>query len=60
VFPWGDVWIDGKRRGPAPLKNVALKPGRYKISAGRERPSKTKIIRVREAQRKTVQFDLTE
>lgn len=60
VFPWGDVWIDGKRRGPAPLKNVVLKPGRYKISAGRERPSKTKIIRVREAQRKTVQFDLTE
>jgi serine/threonine protein kinase len=60
VFPWGDVWIDGKRRGSAPLKNIALKPGRYKISAGRERPSKSKTIRVREAQRKTVQFDLTE
>lgn len=59
VFPWGDVWIDGKRRGPAPLKDVAPKPGRYKISAGQERPSKTQTIRVREAQRKTVEFDLT-
>lgn len=59
VFPWGDVWIDGKRRGAAPLKNVSLNPGRYKISAGQGKPSKTQTIRLREAQRKTVQFDLT-
>jgi serine/threonine protein kinase len=59
VFPWGDVWINGRRRGTAPLKNISLEPGRYKIGAGRGKPSKTKTIRLREAQRKTVQFDLT-
>ncbi|MBT8468020.1 MAG: hypothetical protein KJN97_04645, partial [Deltaproteobacteria bacterium] len=59
VFPWGDVWIDGKRKGTAPVRNVSLKPGRYKISAGRGKPSKTKVIRLRDAQRKTVEFDLT-
>ena len=59
VFPWGDVWIDGKRKGTAPVKNVSLKPGRYKISAGQGKPSKTKAIRLRQAQRKTVEFDLT-
>jgi hypothetical protein len=60
VFPWGDVWINGKRRGTAPLKDLSLKPGRYKISAGRGKPSKTQTVRLREAQRKTVQFELTE
>jgi hypothetical protein len=59
VFPWGDVWINGKRRGAAPLKNISLKPGRYKISAGQGQSSKTQTIRLSEAQRKTVQFDLT-
>ena len=59
VFPWGDVWINGKRRGAAPLKDISLEPGRYRISAGRGEPSKTKSVRLREAQRKTVQFDLT-
>ena len=59
VFPWGDVWIDGKARGSAPLKNVVLEPGRHKIEVGQGRPTRTRTIRVREAQRKTVQFDLT-
>lgn len=59
VFPWGDVWINGKKRGAAPLKNIALKPGRYKISAGQGQPSKTQVIRLDEAQRRTVEFDLT-
>lgn len=59
VFPWGEVWINGRRRGAAPLRDVSLKPGRYKISAGQGKPTKTKVIRLGEAQRKTVQFDLT-
>ncbi|MGB8329843.1 MAG: serine/threonine-protein kinase [Polyangiales bacterium] len=59
VFPWGDVWINGKAHGSAPLKNVVLEPGHYKIEVGQGRPTRTRTIRVREAQRKTVQFDLT-
>ncbi len=60
VFPWGEVWINGKRRGAAPLKSVALEPGRYRISAGQGRPSQTKTVQLREGQRRTVQFDLTQ
>ena len=59
VFPWGEIWINGKRRGTAPLKNQAMKPGVYKISAGQGRPSKTQTIRLRRGQQKTVVFDLT-
>ncbi|MEM9728265.1 MAG: protein kinase [Myxococcota bacterium] len=60
VFPWGEVWINGKPRGPGPLQNVALKPGRYRIAAGRGSPAQTKTIRLREGQRETVRFNLTE
>lgn len=60
VFPWGDVWVDGKRRGAAPVKDIALRPGRHKISAGQGRPTKTQTVRLREGDRKTLQFDLTQ
>jgi serine/threonine protein kinase len=60
VFPWGDVWIDGKHRGKAPVLKVALPPGRHKVSAGQGEPSKTKVVRLKEGQRLQVQFDLSE
>lgn len=59
VIPWGDIWINGKRWGAAPMMNEALKPGRYRISAGQDRPSRTKTIRLRPGDDKTVSFDLT-
>jgi len=59
VFPWGNVWINGKARGPSPLKNESLKPGRYKIGVGRGSPTQTQTVRLRSGQRKTLQFDLT-
>ncbi|MBW2379333.1 MAG: serine/threonine protein kinase [Deltaproteobacteria bacterium] len=59
VFPRGDVWINGKASGPAPLRNESLKPGRYKISAGKGRPSETQTVDLRPGQRKTLLFDLT-
>jgi hypothetical protein len=60
VFPWGDVWIDGKHRGRAPIRNVTLPAGRHKVSAGQGKPSKTQVVRLKEGQRRTVQFDLSE
>ena len=59
VFPWGKVWINGKARGTAPLKNQTLKPGVYKISAGQGSPAQTQTIRLRPGEHKTVVFDLT-
>lgn len=60
VFPWGDVWIDGKHRGKAPVLKVALPPGRHKVSAGQGEPSKTKVVRLKEGQQRSIQFDLSE
>ena len=59
VSPWGSVWINGKPRGAAPLKNAPLKPGRYKVSAGQGSPSETRTVRLRAGQRETVRVDLT-
>lgn len=60
VFPWGDVWIDGKPRGRAPVRDIALPPGRHRVSAGQGEPSKTRAVRVKAGQRLDVQFDLSE
>ncbi|MBW2379483.1 MAG: protein kinase [Deltaproteobacteria bacterium] len=59
ISPWGNIWINGKPRGAAPLKNASLKPGRYKVSAGQGSPSETRTVRMRAGQRKTIRFDLT-
>ncbi|MBT8452370.1 MAG: protein kinase [Deltaproteobacteria bacterium] len=59
VFPWGDVWIDGKPRGKAPVLRVALPPGRHKVSAGQGTPSKTRVVRLKAGQRRSIQFDLS-
>ncbi len=59
VFPWGNVWINGKSRGSAPLKAASLKPGRYRISVGQGSPSKSQSVRLRPGESKTLHFDLT-
>ena len=52
--------INGKPKGTAPLKNQALKPGRYRISAGQGAPLETRTVRLQPGQRKTLRFNLTE
>ena len=59
VYPWGDVWIDGKRRGLAPLRNVSLKPGRHRISAGQGKPTVTQTIRLRPGEERKLKLDVT-
>jgi serine/threonine protein kinase len=59
VYPWGDVWIDGKPRGSAPLKSLSLKPGRYEISAGQGKPTVTQVIRLRPGQQKKLKLNVT-
>ena len=59
VVPWGNVWINGKPRGSAPLMDARLKPGRYRISAGQGEPSKTRTVRLRPGDDKTLNVDLT-
>lgn len=59
VFPWGNIWINGKPWGPSPLKGEALPPGTYKISVGQAGPTKTQVVRLKAGRRKSVHFDLT-
>jgi serine/threonine protein kinase len=59
VYPWGDVWINGKPRGRAPLKSLSLKPGRYEIAAGQGGPTVTQAIRLRAGQQKKLRLDVT-
>ena len=59
VYPWGDVWINGKRRGAAPLKNISLKPGRYRIGAGQGNPTVTQTIRLRSGETQKLKLDVT-
>lgn len=60
VFPWGRVWINGRPYGKAPLQDASFRPGKYTVSAGQDAPSKTKRVRLREGDRRTLEFDLTE
>ena len=60
VFPWGNVWVDGKPWGRSPVKDKKLPPGRYRIEVGQNKTAKTEIIRLKPGQRKTLRFDLTE
>lgn len=59
VYPWGDIWINGKPRGRAPLKNLSLKPGRYRVSAGQGKPSVSQTIRLRSGEKRKLKLDVT-
>jgi serine/threonine protein kinase len=60
VFPWGNVWVNGKHMGQAPLEDEELKSGRYEIGAGQGSPTRTRTVRLRAGQRKTVSFELAQ
>jgi hypothetical protein len=60
VFPWGNIWINGKPWGTAPLANEPLPPGTYKVSVGQGSPTKTQTVQLKSGQRRTVSFDLSE
>ena len=59
VFPWGNVWVNGERLGAAPIRNKTMKPGRYTIGVGENGPSKSRTVRLKPGDRRTVRFDLT-
>ena len=57
VEPWGNVWIDGRYFGRAPVR-ARLNTGRHVIQAGRELPSERRVVRVQPGARKEVQLTL--
>ena len=59
VQPWGEVWIDGKPWGRAPVK-ARLSKGRHVIEAGRKLPSHPRVVEVEAGTRKEIEFNLTD
>jgi eukaryotic-like serine/threonine-protein kinase len=58
VFPTGNVWINGRPRGAAPL-TVELGAGRHVIGAGSDRPVKTERVEVKPDQEQSVVITLS-
>lgn len=59
VFPWGQIWIDGTKRGEAPPIFVAELPaGTHEVAAGHEKPMETKRVTLTAGELETVSFDL--
>jgi eukaryotic-like serine/threonine-protein kinase len=58
VFPTGNVWIDGRLRGAAPL-TLELAAGRHVIGAGADRPIKTERVEVKPDQEQSVVITLS-
>ncbi len=57
--PWGDVWIDHRFYGRAPV-DVALPPGSHAVEAGFTEPQSRRNVRLREGQDLRITFDLTD
>jgi hypothetical protein len=60
VFPWGNVWINDKPMGRAPLASRKMAPGRYKVSVGRQKPEQTRTVKLRPGGREVLDFDLSQ
>jgi hypothetical protein len=59
VQPWGNVWIDDRFFGRAPVK-ARLSKGRHVIEVGQELRSERRVVRVRAGARQEVEFTLSE
>jgi eukaryotic-like serine/threonine-protein kinase len=57
VFPAGQVWIDGRPRGAAPL-SVVLAPGPHTVAAGIETPAQTRNLLLAPGADEQLFFDL--
>jgi len=59
VHPWGNVWIDDVWMGRAPVK-ARVTRGRHVVQAGRDLPSKTRIVRVAPGARQEIEISLSD
>ena len=57
VEPWGNVWIDDKWMGRAPLERW-VKPGRHVVQAGHDTPMSTRTIEVSPGAKSRVEMSL--
>jgi hypothetical protein len=59
VQPWGNVWIDAKPWGRAPVK-ARLSQGKHIIEAGYKLRTQKKVVRVKAGTHQEIEFTLSE
>jgi hypothetical protein len=55
VFPFGDVWIDGKSLGHAPV-NLKVSPGPHEVGVGDGRPEQRRSVQLHAGQHENLIF----
>lgn len=55
VQPFGDVWVDGKRLGQAPV-SIKVDPGSHEVAVGDGRPKERRTIQVEAGQREYLEI----
>lgn len=55
VQPFGDVWVDGKRLGQAPV-SIKVEPGTHEVAVGDGRPKERRNIQVSAGQQERVEI----
>jgi serine/threonine protein kinase len=55
VYPFGDVWVDDKPAGPAPL-SLHLAPGSHEIAVGEGRARERQTVRLRSGESRHLTF----
>ena len=59
VSPWGQVWIDGRFMGRAPI-DTTLRAGSHRIGAGFTEPTTTRTVRLRAGSEERIELDVSE
>jgi tRNA A-37 threonylcarbamoyl transferase component Bud32 len=57
VSPWGQVWIDDRIMGRAPI-DADLRPGSHRIQAGFSAPTVTRTVRVRSGSDQHIELEV--
>ncbi len=55
--PFGNIWIDGRARGPGPV-TTRLSPGTHRFSAGRSAPTVHRRVRLRSGERRDIVLEV--
>jgi eukaryotic-like serine/threonine-protein kinase len=53
VFPYGEVWIDGRHVGPSPA-TLNLSPGRHMVNAGRTPNEREAVVQLAESETRQI------
>lgn len=54
VSPWGDVWANGERLGPAPIRDRRVPAGRYVVRTRHGEGEQEEVVEVRPGERTVV------